>query len=90
MCFVSFLGEFIAGRPFYSKDNASALNFAVQEDDKFDAYSTSLFFPPVHVFCVFSWAVYCREALLHEDVTSQHRHKYKDVPNNSKIYQSNI
>ena len=72
MCFVSFLGEFIAGRPFYSKDNASAsaLSFAVQEDDKFDAYSTSLFFPPVHVFCVFSWAVYCREAVLHEDVTS--------------------
>ena len=64
MFFVSFLDQLIAGRRFYSKENASAQNFAVQVDDKFDAYSTSLFFPPVHVFCVFSLAVYCREALL--------------------------
>ena len=64
MCFVSYLGRFISGRPFYSKENASALNFVVQENDKFAAYSTSLFFPLVHVFCVFSWGVYCREALL--------------------------
>ena len=55
MFLVSFLEQFIAGRPFYSnKENASAQNFALQEDDKFAAYSTSLFFPPVHVFCVFS------------------------------------
>ena len=65
MFFVSFLEQFVAGRPFYSsKENASAQNFAVQEDDKFAAYSTSLFFPPVHVFCVFSLAVCSREALL--------------------------
>ena len=54
MFFASFLEQFIAGRPFYSKENASAQNFAVQEDDKLDAYSTSLIFPPVHVFCAFS------------------------------------
>ena len=64
MFFVSFLEQCFAGRPFYSKENASALNFAVQEDDKFAAYSTSLFFPPVHVFGVFSLAVCCRKALL--------------------------
>ena len=52
--FVSFLEQFIAGRPFYSKKNASAQNFAVQEDDKFSTYSTSLLFPPVDVFCVYS------------------------------------
>ena len=51
MFLVSFLEQFIAGRPFYnSEENASAQYFAVQEDDKFAAYSTSLFFPPVHVF----------------------------------------
>ena len=54
MFFVSFLEQCIAGRPFYSKENASALNFVVQVDDNFAAYSTSLFFPPVHVSCVFS------------------------------------
>ena len=54
MFFVSFLEQCIAGRPFYSKENASAQNFAVQEDDKCSTYSTSLFFPPVHVFCVVS------------------------------------
>ena len=64
MFFVSFLEQFVAGRPFYSKENASAQHFAVQEDDKFAAYSTSLFFPPVHVFRVFSGAVFCRKALL--------------------------
>ena len=64
MFLVFFPEQFIVGRPFYSKENASALNFAVQEDDKFAAYSTSLFFPPVHVFCVFSSTVFCREALL--------------------------
>ena len=65
MFFVSFLEQFVAGRPFYSsEENASAQNFAVQEDDKFAAYSTSLFSPPVHVFCVFSGAVFRREALL--------------------------
>ena len=53
MFFVSFLEQFIAGRRFYSKEDASAQNFAVQEDDKFAAYSTSLFYPPVHVSCVF-------------------------------------
>ena len=45
MFFVSFLEQFIAGRPFYSKKNASALNFALQVDDEFRAYSTPLFFP---------------------------------------------
>ena len=64
MSFVSFLERFIAGRRFYSKENASAQNFTVQEGDKFAAYSTSLFFPPVHVFCILFLAVYCREALL--------------------------
>ena len=64
MFLVSILEQLIAGRRFYSKENASAQNFAVQESDKFAAYSTSLFFPPVHVFCVFFLAVYCREALL--------------------------
>ena len=59
-----FLEQCNVGRPFYSKENASAKNFAVQEDDKHAAYSTSLFFPPVHVFRVFSGAVFCREALL--------------------------
>ena len=54
MFLVFFPEQFIVGGPFYSKENASALNFAVQEDDKFAAYSTTLFFPPVHVFCVFS------------------------------------
>ena len=54
MFFVSFLEQCFAGRRFYSKVNASAQNFAVQEDDKLAAYSTSLFFPPVHVSCVFS------------------------------------
>ena len=55
MFLVSFLEQFVAGRPFYSsKENASTQNFAVQEDDKHAAYSTSLFFPPVHVCCVFS------------------------------------
>ena len=43
MSFVSFLEQFIAGRSFYSKGNASAQNFVVQEDDKLAAYSTSLF-----------------------------------------------
>ena len=53
--FVFFLEQLIAGRSFYSnsKENASALNFAVQVDDKFTAYSTFLFFPLVNVFCVF-------------------------------------
>ena len=56
MFFVSFLEQCIAGRRFYSKENAPAQNFAVQEDDKLAAYSTSLFFPPVrlHVSCVVS------------------------------------
>ena len=56
MFFVPFFVQFVAGRPFYSKENASTQNFAVQEDDKFAAYSTSLFFPPVRVHgsCVFS------------------------------------
>ena len=55
MFLVSFLEQFVAGRPFYSsKESASTPNFAVQEDDKHAAYSTSLFFPPVHVCCVFS------------------------------------
>ena len=56
MFFVFFLEQFVAGRPFYSKENASTQIFAVQEDDKFVAYSTSLFFPPVrvNVSCVFS------------------------------------
>ena len=55
MFLVSFLELFVAGRPFYSsKENASAQNFVVQEDDKFAAYGTSLFFHPVHVFCFFS------------------------------------
>ena len=54
MFVVSFLEQFDAGRRFYSKGNASAQNFSVQVDDKFAAYSTSLFFPPVHVFCVIS------------------------------------
>ena len=54
MFVVYFSEQCIVGRPFYSKENASALNFAVQKDDKFAAYSNSLFFPPVHVFCVFS------------------------------------
>ena len=58
MVLVSFLEQFVAGRPFYSKENASTQNFAVQEDDKHDAYSTSLFFPPVSVFRVFSGAVF--------------------------------
>ena len=64
MFVVYFPEQCIVGRPFYSKENVSALNFAVQEDDKFAAYSTSLFFPPVQVFCVFSKTVFCREALL--------------------------
>ena len=54
MSFVFLFEQFIAGRPFYSKENASAQNFVVQEDDKLAVYSTSLFFPPVHVFRVFS------------------------------------
>ena len=54
MFFVYFPEQFIVGRPFYSKENASAPNFAVQKDDEHAAYSTSLFFPPVHDFCVFS------------------------------------
>ena len=54
MFFVSFLEQFIAGRPFYSNENAFAQNFAVQEDDIFSTYSTFLFFPAVHVSCVFS------------------------------------
>ena len=55
MFLVSFLEQFVAGRPFYSsKENSSTQNFAVQEDDKHAAYSTSLFFPPVHCFwCLF-------------------------------------
>ena len=65
MFLVSFIEQFIAGRPFYSEENASAQNVAVQEDDKYAAYSTFLFLPSVHVFRVFSSAVYCREALLH-------------------------
>ena len=64
MFLVSFLEQCFAGRRFYSKENASAQTFAVQEDDKLAAYSTSLFIPSVHVFRVFSLAVYCREALL--------------------------
>ena len=44
MFFVSFLGQFIAGRPFYSKENAPALSFAMHVDDRFAAYSTFLFF----------------------------------------------
>ena len=52
MFFVYFPEQCIVGRPFYSKENASALNFAVQKDDKSATYSTSLFFPPVLVFCV--------------------------------------
>ena len=59
-----FLEQRFSGRRFYSKENASAQNFAVQKDDKIAAYSTSLFFPPVHVFCAFSCVVCCREALL--------------------------
>ena len=52
---VSFHEQLVAGRPFYSsKQNASAQNFAMREDDKFAAYGTSLFFLPVHIFCVFS------------------------------------
>ena len=57
--FVFFLEQLIAGRSFYSnghsnsKENAPALNFAVQVDDKFTAYSTFLFFNLVNVFCVF-------------------------------------
>ena len=52
--FVFFLEQRFAGRRFYSKENASAQNFAVQEDDKHAAYSTSLFFPLVHVLsCLF-------------------------------------
>ena len=55
MFLVSFLEHFVAGRSFYSsKENASAQNFAVQEDNEFALYSTSLFFPPAHVFCVIS------------------------------------
>ena len=54
MFFVYFPEQCIVGRPFYSKENASALNFAVQKDDTFVTYSTSLFFPPVLVFCAFS------------------------------------
>ena len=54
MFFVFFLEQCFAGRRFYSKENAAAQNFPVQEDDKHTAYSTSLIFPPVHVFCVFS------------------------------------
>ena len=54
MFFVYFPEQFIVGRPFYSKENASAQNFAVQRDDKHAAYSTFLFFLPVHVFGVFS------------------------------------
>ena len=64
MFFVSFLEQWFAGRRFYSKKIASAQNFAGQVDDKFAAYSTSLFFPPVHVFCALFCAVCCREALL--------------------------
>ena len=64
MSFVSFLERFIARRRFCSKANASAQNFTVQAGDKFAAYSTSWFFPPVNVFCVFSLAVYCRVAFL--------------------------
>ena len=37
MFFVSFLGQFIAGKPFYSKENVSALNLAVHVDDRFAA-----------------------------------------------------
>ena len=54
MFFVSFLEQCFAGRRFYIKENASAQNFAVQEDDKHAANRTSLFFTLVHVFCVFS------------------------------------
>ena len=54
MFFVFFLEQCIAWRPFYSKENTSAQTFAVQEDDRHAAYSTSLFFPPVHVLsCLF-------------------------------------
>ena len=53
MFVVYFPEQCIDGRPFYSKENASALNFAVQKDDKFTAYSTSLFFLPVHIFVSF-------------------------------------
>ena len=52
--FVSSLEQYFAGRRFYCEENASAQNFSVQVDDTFAAYSTSLFFPPVHVCCVFS------------------------------------
>ena len=41
MFFVFLFEQFIAGRPFYSKENACAQNFAVQEDDKHAVYSTS-------------------------------------------------
>ena len=44
MFFVYFPEQFIVGRPFYSKENASAPNFAVQKDDKFATYSTFLIF----------------------------------------------
>ena len=54
MFFVSFLEQCFAERRFYSKENASAQSFAVQKDDKLAAYSNSLFFPPVHVFCFIS------------------------------------
>ena len=37
---MSFLEQRFAGRRFYSEENASAQNFAVQEDNKFAAYST--------------------------------------------------
>ena len=34
MFFVPFPEQFVAGRPFYGKENASVHNFAVQEDSK--------------------------------------------------------
>ena len=67
MFLVSFLEHFIVGRPFYGKENASAQNFAVQKDDKFAAYSTPLFFPPVHFYvsffeqCFARWRTYKKE-----------------------------